>query len=165
MSGPALDDVFLRQTGRSLRDDGAGKATTLRVLATLLPIGSGSAIVAGFDAARQPAQVRTTIGYVSQLGGADELATGRENLILQGPEEAERLTRADVYAGSTSRSPGARAAGAVPGRADYRACPDRRLGPDAAWPPGPALHRVNVRSYAPLMISASAGSASSPTTR
>jgi ABC-2 type transport system ATP-binding protein len=34
--------------------------------------------------ARQPQQVRTRIGYVSQLGGADELATGRENLILQG---------------------------------------------------------------------------------
>jgi ABC-2 type transport system ATP-binding protein len=40
--------------------------------------------VAGFDVARQPQQVRTKIGYVSQLGGADELATGRENLILQG---------------------------------------------------------------------------------
>ena len=29
-------------------------------------------------------QVRQRIGYVSQLGGADDLATGRENLILQG---------------------------------------------------------------------------------
>ena len=28
--------------------------------------------------------MRTRIGYVSQLGGADDLATGRENLILQG---------------------------------------------------------------------------------
>ena len=61
-----------------------GKTTTLRMLTTLLPIGSGTATVAGFDVARQPKQVRERIGYVSQLGGADELATGRENLILQG---------------------------------------------------------------------------------
>jgi ABC-2 type transport system ATP-binding protein len=67
-----------------LGPNGAGKTTTLRMLTTLLPIGSGTATVAGFDVARQPRQVRERIGYVSQLGGADELATGRENLILQG---------------------------------------------------------------------------------
>jgi ABC-2 type transport system ATP-binding protein len=67
-----------------LGPNGAGKTTTLRMLTTLLPIGSGTATVAGFDVARQPKQVRKQIGYVSQLGGADELATGRENLILQG---------------------------------------------------------------------------------
>src|ERR1017187_10261349 len=62
----------------------AGKTTTLRMLTTLLPIDAGSATVAGLDVARQPGAVRSRIGYVSQLGGADELATGRENLILQG---------------------------------------------------------------------------------
>jgi ABC-2 type transport system ATP-binding protein len=67
-----------------LGPNGAGKTTTLRMLTTLLPIGSGSATVAGFDVARQPKLLRERIGYVSQLGGADELATGRENLILQG---------------------------------------------------------------------------------
>jgi len=67
-----------------LGPNGAGKTTTLRMLTTLLPIDAGTAAVAGFDVARQPQQVRTKIGYVSQLGGADELATGRENLILQG---------------------------------------------------------------------------------
>jgi ABC-2 type transport system ATP-binding protein len=67
-----------------LGPNGAGKTTTLRMLTTLLPIDSGTATVAGFDVARRPQQVRTRIGYVSQLGGADELATGRENLILQG---------------------------------------------------------------------------------
>ena len=67
-----------------LGPNGAGKTTTLRMLTTLLPIGGGSATVAGFDVARQPQQVRQQIGYVSQLGGADDLATGRENLILQG---------------------------------------------------------------------------------
>src|SRR5580658_5033907 len=67
-----------------LGPNGAGKTTTLRMLTTLLPIDSGTAVVAGIDVGRDPKQVRTRIGYVSQLGGADNLATGRENLILQG---------------------------------------------------------------------------------
>ncbi len=54
------------------------------MLTTLLPIDAGVATVAGFDVARQPKDVRSRIGYVSQLGGADDLATGRENLVLQG---------------------------------------------------------------------------------
>jgi len=67
-----------------LGPNGAGKTTTLRMLTTLLPIDDGSATVAGFDVAREPHQVRSHIGYVSQLGGTDLLATGRENLVLQG---------------------------------------------------------------------------------
>jgi ABC-2 type transport system ATP-binding protein len=67
-----------------LGPNGAGKTTTMRMLTTLLPIDAGTAMVAGFDVARHPQQVREHIGYVSQLGGADELATGRENLVLQG---------------------------------------------------------------------------------
>jgi ABC-2 type transport system ATP-binding protein len=67
-----------------LGPNGAGKTTTLRMLTTLLPIDGGKATVAGIDVARHPKQVRSRIGYVSQLGGADDLATGRENLILQG---------------------------------------------------------------------------------
>jgi ABC-2 type transport system ATP-binding protein len=67
-----------------LGPNGAGKTTTLRMLTTLLSIDSGEATVAGFDVARQPEQVRRRIGYVSQLGGADEMATGWENLLLQG---------------------------------------------------------------------------------
>ena len=67
-----------------LGPNGAGKTTTLRMLTTLLPIDRGTATVAGLDVARRPKQVRSRIGYVSQLGGADDLATGRENLILQG---------------------------------------------------------------------------------
>ncbi len=74
-----------------LGPNGAGKTTTMRMLTTLLPIEGGTATVAGFDVARQPKQVRQHIGYVSQLGGADELATGRENLLLQG-----RLYGADL---------------------------------------------------------------------
>jgi ABC-2 type transport system ATP-binding protein len=67
-----------------LGPNGAGKTTTLRMLATLLPIDSGEAVVAGYDVRRQPSRVRQRIGYVSQLGGSDNLATGREDLLLQG---------------------------------------------------------------------------------
>ena len=67
-----------------LGPNGAGKTTTLRMLTTLLPIDAGTAMVAGYEVAHQPGQVRRRTGYVSQLGGADELATGRENLMLQG---------------------------------------------------------------------------------
>jgi ABC-2 type transport system ATP-binding protein len=82
-----------------LGPNGAGKTTTLRMLTTLLPIDRGKATVAGFDVMQQPQEVRRRIGYVSQLGGADELATGRENLSLQarlyGAGAAEAATRAE----------------------------------------------------------------------
>jgi ABC-2 type transport system ATP-binding protein len=67
-----------------LGPNGAGKTTTLRMLTTLLPIDAGRATVAGHDVAGDPRAVRRSAGYVSQAGGADELATGRENLVLQG---------------------------------------------------------------------------------
>jgi ABC-2 type transport system ATP-binding protein len=66
-----------------LGPNGAGKTTTLRMLTTLLPIDSGTATVAGFDVKSNPQAVRERTGYVSQLGGADNLATGREDLLLQ----------------------------------------------------------------------------------
>jgi ABC-2 type transport system ATP-binding protein len=67
-----------------LGPNGAGKTTTLRMLATLLPVDSGEAMVAGYNVRQQPAKVRQHVGYVGQLGGADQLATGREDLLLQG---------------------------------------------------------------------------------
>jgi len=67
-----------------LGPNGAGKTTTARMLTTLLSIDAGAATVAGFDVAREPKRVRQHIGYVSQLGGADDMATGWENLVLQG---------------------------------------------------------------------------------
>jgi ABC-2 type transport system ATP-binding protein len=77
-------DVHRGEVFGFLGPNGAGKTTTMRMLTTLLPIEQGTAIVTGVDVAREPQTVRERIGYVSQLGGADELATGRENLILQG---------------------------------------------------------------------------------
>jgi ABC-2 type transport system ATP-binding protein len=60
--------------------NGAGKTTTIKMLTTLLPVSSGSAIVAGFDIRRDPAQVRRNVGYVPQLISADAQITGYENL-------------------------------------------------------------------------------------
>jgi len=67
-----------------LGPNGAGKTTSLRMLCTLLPIDEGEATIAGFDVRKQPGEVRKHVGYVSQLGGADDEATGREDLVLQG---------------------------------------------------------------------------------
>jgi ABC-2 type transport system ATP-binding protein len=53
------------------------------MLTTLLPLTSGEATVTGFDLRREPNRVRQRIGYVSQVGGVDRHATGRENLVLQ----------------------------------------------------------------------------------
>ncbi len=67
-----------------LGPNGAGKSTTVKVLTTLAHPDAGSAKVAGFDVLGEPARVRESIGVVSQAGGLDQEATGRENLRLQG---------------------------------------------------------------------------------
>lgn len=77
-------EVFEGEIFGFLGPNGAGKTTTLRMLTTLLSIDSGEAFVAGYDVKAKPQEVRKRIGFVSQQGGADRNATGRENLMLQG---------------------------------------------------------------------------------
>ncbi|MGW5236981.1 ATP-binding cassette domain-containing protein [Streptomyces nodosus] len=67
-----------------LGPNGAGKSTTVKILTTLARPDSGSAGVAGHDVLRHPDRVRRAIGVVAQSSGADPVATGRENLQLQG---------------------------------------------------------------------------------
>jgi ABC-2 type transport system ATP-binding protein len=67
-----------------LGPNGAGKSTTVKILTTLARPDSGTASVAGHDALRHPDRVRRAIGVVAQRSGADPVATGRENLLLQG---------------------------------------------------------------------------------
>lgn len=62
--------------------NGAGKSTLIKMLTTMLPPSSGRALVAGFDVAKEPAQVRRRVGYVPQLLSADGELTGYENLLL-----------------------------------------------------------------------------------
>jgi ABC-2 type transport system ATP-binding protein len=67
-----------------LGPNGAGKSTAVKILTTLAHPDGGDASVAGFDVLGEPARVREAIGVVSQAGGLDQEATGRENLRLQG---------------------------------------------------------------------------------
>jgi daunorubicin resistance ABC transporter ATP-binding subunit len=82
-----------------LGPNGAGKSTALKIMTTLLRKTSGRVIVAGHDVDHAATQVRRSIGFAMQEVGLDDLATGREFLVLQGvlyklpPAEARR--RAD----------------------------------------------------------------------
>jgi len=67
-----------------LGPNGAGKTTAVRVLATLIVPDSGTAVVAGIDVVKQPAQVRARIGLSGQYAAVDEYLTGYENLDMIG---------------------------------------------------------------------------------
>ena len=62
--------------------NGAGKSTTMRVLAGVLPPTAGAVRVAGIDAARDAAGVRAAVGYCPDVGGLIPRATPWEHLQL-----------------------------------------------------------------------------------
>ena len=60
--------------------DGAGKTTTLRMLAGVLDADEGSAVVAGFDVVSDPEPVKSHISYMPQRFGLYEDLTVEENI-------------------------------------------------------------------------------------
>jgi len=84
----ALDNVDLVVKRGSitalLGPNGAGKTTLIRLMTTLLVPDTGTVIVAGHDAGRDPKALRKSIGLAGQYAAVDESLTGRENLILVG---------------------------------------------------------------------------------
>jgi ABC-2 type transport system ATP-binding protein len=88
--------------------DGAGKTTTLRLLAGLLNISDGSATIAGFDLKSQPEAIKALIGYMAQQFSLYAELTVLENLkffaeIYDVPKEelAERTAHLLKFAGLT----------------------------------------------------------------
>ncbi len=88
--------------------DGAGKTTTLRLLAGLLKVTSGSATVAGFDLATQAEAIKPHIGYMAQQFSLYAQLSVLENLqffaeIYEVPraDMAERTERLLTFAGLT----------------------------------------------------------------
>ena len=71
----------------------------MRMLCTLLVPSGGKATVAGYDLTTQAHEIRRHIGYVGQKGGMEQVATGRENLLLHAQlyrmSKAEAETRID----------------------------------------------------------------------
>jgi ABC-2 type transport system ATP-binding protein len=63
-----------------LGPNGAGKSTTIKILATLLKGSGGKAMLAGYDVAVSPNEVRQCIGLVFQDQSLDERMTAEENL-------------------------------------------------------------------------------------
>lgn len=62
--------------------NGAGKSTTLRVLAGVTPPTSGKAVVDGHDVGVDPLAVRARVGYCPDVGGLIPRATAWEHLAL-----------------------------------------------------------------------------------
>jgi ABC-2 type transport system ATP-binding protein len=83
---PVLDDVsFTVERGTVfalLGANGSGKTTTINILTTLIKSDDGTASVAGFDVASEPAKVREQISVTGQFAAVDYVLTARENLVL-----------------------------------------------------------------------------------
>lgn len=82
-----------------LGPNGAGKSTVINILTTLLPMQKGSVNIAGYDLAKEPQQVRRSIGIVFQDETLDRDLTVWETLELHGRiysmPKSERKERID----------------------------------------------------------------------
>jgi ABC-2 type transport system ATP-binding protein len=89
--------------------DGAGKTTTLRILAGIMDPTSGSAAIAGFDTRTQAFAVKEHLAYMSQRFGLYPDLTVRENILfyadLYGVSLKGRHERIDTLLGATRMEP------------------------------------------------------------
>jgi len=67
-----------------LGPNGAGKSTVINILTTLLPVQKGSVTIVGYDLAKEPQEVRRSIGIVFQDETLDRDLTVWETLELHG---------------------------------------------------------------------------------
>ncbi len=77
-------EVYAGEIFGFLGANGAGKTTALRILSGLSEPTSGEVIVAGFDAKKQPEQIKKNIGYMCQKFSLYDDLTVKENIMLYG---------------------------------------------------------------------------------
>lgn len=89
--------------------DGAGKTTTLRLLAGLLSITAGSATIHGYDLARRAEAIKPKVGYMAQrfslygeLSVMENLAFFSDLYDVERSELKERTERLLAFAGLTT---------------------------------------------------------------
>jgi ABC-2 type transport system ATP-binding protein len=82
----ALDDLSFRVEPGTifgfLGPNGAGKSTTVKILAGLVRPSGGKALVAGYDVAVSPLEVKSRLGYVPESGALYESLSPAEYLEL-----------------------------------------------------------------------------------
>ena len=112
-----------------LGPNGAGKSTLIRMLTTLLPPTSGTARVFGHDVAKEPDEVRQSIGVIPQAMTSDLELSVEENLLiyakLYSVPPAKRSTADRGAAGRRRADRVGRQAGEVPVRRHAAARRDR----------------------------------------
>jgi ABC-2 type transport system ATP-binding protein len=84
--------AYAGQATALLGRNGAGKSTTMRVLAGVVPATAGTVLVAGFDVRKETLRAKQVVGYCPDVGGLVPRATPWEHLQL-----AARLRRLDQW--------------------------------------------------------------------
>jgi ABC-2 type transport system ATP-binding protein len=84
--------AYAGQAMALLGRNGAGKSTTMRVLAGVVPATAGTVLVGGFDLRKETLRAKQIVGYCPDVGGLVPRATPWEHLQL-----ASRLRRLDDW--------------------------------------------------------------------